>query len=242
MTPSSADIFDLIDSSWPPERMRQEGPWVIRQDTSGSKRTMAASLAAGEDESGALAAIPQAEAAMAALEQPLLFQIRGPSGPLDAALEARGYSVVDPCTIYAIRAEALAAPVPHATAWSLWEPLEIQKEIWAEGGITAGRLAIMDRASAPKTSIIGRVDDRAAGAAFISGSGDLAMIHGVETLSAYRRKGVGRWIMVAACNWCVENRIDWLTLITVNSNVAANALYTSIGMTAVGQYHYRIRD
>ncbi|WP_147126372.1 GNAT family N-acetyltransferase [Shimia ponticola] len=242
MTPHAADIFDLIDRSWPPEAMRRDGIWVIRQDSSGSKRTMAASLAPGANEDTAPAEIEQAEVAMTALDQPMLFQIRGPSGPLDQALGERGYRIVDPCTIYAIRAEALAAPVPHATAWSLWEPLAIQKEIWAEGGIGPGRLAIMERAGAPKTSIIGRVNDRAAGAAFVSGAGSLAMIHGVETLADYRRKGVARWMMVAACNWCIENGIDWLTLITVNDNLAANALYTSIGMTPVGQYHYRIRD
>jgi len=203
---------------------------------------MAASLAPGEDEEAALLHLDQAEAAMAGLNQPMMFQIRGVAGPLDQALEARGYAVVDRCTIYAVEAAKLAKPVPHATAWSLWEPLEIQKEIWAEGGIGPGRLAIMSRAGDPKTSIIGRVDDRAAGTAFVSGAGKLAMIHGVETLAAYRRKGVGRWMMVAACNWCLEHGIDWLTLITVNDNVASNALYTSIGMTAVGQYHYRIRD
>lgn len=242
MMPTASEIFDLIDSSWPPERMHQEGPWIIRQDTSGSKRTMAASMVLGSDVTDALAQLETAETTMKGLGQPCMFQIRGASDALDDALDARGYAVVDRCTIYAIRAKELAGPIPHATAWWLWEPLEIQKEIWAEGGIGPGRLAIMDRAASPKTSVIGRVDDRAAGAAFVSGAGKLAMIHGVETLAEHRRKGVGRWMMRAACNWCLENGIEWLTLITVNENVAANALYTSIGMSAVGQYHYRIQD
>lgn len=242
MTPTPQQIFDLVDQSWPPERLTHHGPWVIRQDTSGSKRTMAASLATAQDEARALDDLVAAEDQMQTLGQPLLFQIRLPDGALDAGLAGQGYGVIDRCTIYAGRVADLTHPLAHARAMPVWPPLQIQKEIWADGGIHAARRRIMARASRPKTSIIGRMDDRAAGAAFLSAHGRLAMVHALETLSQHRRKGVGRLMMTAAANWSAKQGIEWLSVIVLNNNLPARALYASLGMQAVGHYHYRIKD
>ena len=236
--PSQADIFDLIDVSWPPETARQVGPWVVRQDSSGSKRVMAASLASGH----APSAFDAAERAMSDLGQPLLFQIRGDQADLDAALAARGYAVIDRCTIYVGQAQSLSAQLAPATAWPVWPPLACQKEVWEAGGISKGRQAIMDRAPMPKTTVLGRTMDTPVGAGFVSANGRLAMIHAVEVLSDYRRRGVARLMMQSAANWCVSQGVDWLSLITTDDNAASNALYLNMGMSTIGTYHYRIKE
>ena len=43
----------------------------------------------------------------------------------------------------------------------------------------------------------------------------------------------------AAAFWAQGQGVTWLTLVTTQVNTGANALYTSLGMTLVGQYHYR---
>jgi len=236
--PSASAIFDLIDRSWPPVATSQVGPWMIRQGSGGSKRVMAASLLPGQS----LGDFEAAEAAMAALNQPALFQIRGENADLDAALEARGYDVIDRCTIFAAPAADLAADIKPAMAWAVWPPLACQREVWQAGGIGPGRIAIMERAPHPKAAFIGRLGDAPVGAAFVAGLGDLAMVHAVETLAAHRKKGVGRLMMQAAANWCLDHGIRWLTLITTDDNRPSIALYSNLGMNPVGTYHYRIKE
>ena len=236
--PSHSEVFDLIDVSWPPETVRQVGPWAIRQDSSGSKRVMAASLVPGHASSD----FEAAERAMSDLGQPHLFQILGDQAQLDATLDARGYAVIDRCTIYAGLAQDMSAKLAPATAWPVWPPLACQKEIWEAGGISEGRQAIMARAPMPKTAVLGRTMDTPVGAGFVSASGSLAMIHAVEVLSDYRRRGVARLMMHSAANWCVSQGVDWLALITTDDNVASNALYSNMGMSAIGTYHYRIKE
>ena len=239
MSALTADaIFELIDHSWPPEAAHRAGPWIIRKDSSGSKRAMAASAvepATPED-------LGLAEAQMEAMGQPLLFQIRGPGGALDQMLDSAGYAVIDRCTIYAIEAKEMVADIPPARAWCTWEPLAAQMEIWDAGGIGPGRIAIMHRTTGLKTAILGRAEDSPAGTAFVSAHKDLAMIHAVETLARFRRRGVARLMMQRAAGWCVANGVRWLTLITTDDNGPSNALYLNMGMQAVSQYHYRIKD
>ncbi|MGR3491815.1 MAG: GNAT family N-acetyltransferase [Shimia sp.] len=291
MTPREADIFALIDRSWPPAAAQEVEGWLIRKGLGGSKRTMAATRlsdegsprpwvgarddwepqkpsqergvrspvngvespslgegrglpggAAGRTGGGGALSVASAERAMGGLCQPLMFQIRGEDRALDAELHALGYAIVDPCVIYAGRAEKLAAPLPPVRCWTLWPPLAIQRDIWAEGGIGPGRVDIMERAGGPKASILARIDDQPAGAGFVSSTGGLAMLHALETRAKHRRKGVGRDMMRAAANWCVAHGIEWLTLIVTERNAAARQLYEGLGMTEVGRYHYRIKE
>ena len=92
--------------------------------------------------------IPRAEAAMQALGQPRLFMIRKGDEALDAALEARGYKVVDPVNLYvAPVADVATERPPRITTFTVWEPLAIQIDMWAEGGIGPGGFAAVRVAS-----------------------------------------------------------------------------------------------
>ncbi|MBQ2261325.1 MAG: GNAT family N-acetyltransferase [Loktanella sp.] len=235
--PSAQQCYDVIDTTWPPEARQRLGPWTIRFDPSGSSRVSAATADAPWQSDD----ITQAAEAMRAAGQRPLFMIRDQDAGLDRELVGLGYLIKDPVNIYAAPvAEIATVRPPPVTTFEVWPPLAAQVEIWAAGGIRAGRLAIMDRAPMPKTTILGRLHDRPAGTLFVGIAADCAMIHALEIAQAHRRQGLARQVTIAAAFWAQANGAHWLTLVATRANAGAHALYTSLGMGVVGQYHYRI--
>lgn len=231
--------FEVIDGTWPAFRYERHGPWVFRCGQGGGSRVSATTLA----EAGVIATdadIDRAETAMQDMGQSRIFMVRPGEADLDRQLERRGYVIKDPVTIYTCDPQQLMSEqIPLVTVFSVWEPLAIMREIWAAGGIGPERLAVMGRAAGPKTGFLARHRDKPAGVAFAAIHDGVAMVHAVEILPHQRRAGMGRWIMRAAAFWAAENQADTLAVICTVQNVAANALYASLGMQAVGQYHYR---
>ncbi len=234
---NQATLYPAVEATWPPTRCFRAGPWTIRDGAGGGKRASAATAEAPVTE----ADIATLEAEMAALDQPSLVMIRAGEEALDQMLEVAGYAIVDPVVLYAAPVARLAEPPPHLAAFPHWPRLAAADEIWAEGGIGAARLAVMDRAAGPKTAILARADDTPAGAAFVAIHGQTAMIHAVEVAPALRRKGAARHMMQAAACWAEAEGATTLALAVTTRNAAARALYASLGMAVVGQYHYRMK-
>ena len=238
MRPDAARLYDVLDVTWPAARFVEDGPWMLREGLGGGQRVSAATALGPVAETD----IAVAEQAMAGFGQPSIFMIRGEDDALDNLLEARGYPVVDPVNLYVAKSRDLAAEMNISSAIPAWPPLALQREIWTDGGIGAGRLAVMDRAAAPKTTILGRTSDTPGGTAFVAAHEDVAMVHAIEVAEVERRKGIGRRLMNASANWAVAQGIEWLSLIVTKANVPANALYRKLGMEALGGYHYRRLD
>ncbi|MGH1459940.1 MAG: GNAT family N-acetyltransferase [Paracoccaceae bacterium] len=241
MTPEPR-YFDVIDATWPASSTQHIGGFVVRDGRdasgrSGGKRVSAASQTGAQFDPADIDAV---EAAQRAMGQTPLFMIRGGDTALDSALAARGYSVMDPVTLYAAPIDAMIGdPPPKVSTFCIWEPLAIQRDIWAAAGIGPARMAIMERAGAPKTSILGRMKDHPAGTAFVAIHDGIAMVHAMEVLPEQRRQGWGRYAMRRAAIWAREHGATEMTLLCVKDNAAANGLYSSIGMAPVGEYHYR---
>jgi GNAT superfamily N-acetyltransferase len=234
--PDIHKLYAVIDGTWPSSAKQALGPWTIRLDSGGGSRVSAATaeLAAGD------ADIPQAEAAMREAGQVPLFMIRAGYEALDRHLAARGYQIKDVSNLYAAPiADVATQRPPPVTSFEVWPPLAAQLEIWAEGGIGSGRIAVMDRARHPKTTLMGRLSDRPAGTVYVGVAADCAMIHALEISDQHRRQGLARHLTRAAAFWAQDNGAAYLTLVTTQANIGANALYASLGMTLVGQYHYR---
>jgi len=232
--PDPSRLFQVLDATWPAAARIENGPWTIRQGLGGGQRVSAATAdgEANEDQIGL------AEQAMRALGQRPLFMIRG-GNALDTWLDARGYDIVDPVTLYCAKTETLAGPVPLTAAIPSWPPLAVQSNIWEAGGVTAARRAVMARATGPKTSLLGRLGDVPCGSAFVAIDSDIAMLHALEVLQDNRCNGVGRTLVTAAANWARTRGADWFTLAVTTANEAANALYQSLRMSVAGTYHYR---
>ncbi|MBN2907647.1 MAG: GNAT family N-acetyltransferase [Rhodobacteraceae bacterium] len=234
MTPS--DIFAAQEATWPPAAKTRVGPWCIRDGQGGGKRVSAASAEAPVT----AADIPLAEAAMADLGQPALFMIRPGDEDLDAALAARGYRVVDPVTILSAPLATVATqPPPPVSAFTVWEPLAIMQELWDENDIGPARRAVMARVQGPKTAILGRQNDRAAGVAFAAVDGEICFVHAVAVSDAHRRQGTAINMMRAAAFWAQDQGATSLAVLVVEANRGACALYASLGLANVGHYHYR---
>lgn len=239
--PTTALIFEVGEATWPPASARRLGPWVIREGKGGGQRVSAATQADPERPAGA-GDIAAAEAAMEALGQPKLFQIRPGEEALDAALEACGYEIVDPVTTWIIPTKDLAIPANRpamGTTFATFPPLALMREIWAEGGIGAGRLAVMARGTSPKTALLTRLGDHPAGLAYLGIHKRVAMLHALHVVPAQRRHGAARALLHEAGFWAQAHGADWLTLYVTRANVSANALYASLGMREAGAYHYR---
>jgi ribosomal protein S18 acetylase RimI-like enzyme len=231
MTPDT--LAEVMEATWPPRSHHSLGPFTLRDGAGGGKRVSAASLAR-----------PFTEADLAALEtampEPLML-VRAREEALDAALDARGWRIVDPVVAYAAPVADLTADLPFLTAFAHWPPLEIARSIWAEGGIGPARIAVMDRVTGPRAALLGRIDDRSAGVAFVACHGTEAMVHALEVRESHRRQGLGESLLHAAANWAAEQGATRLSLVVTRQNAAARALYTRLGMQVVGQYHYRMK-
>lgn len=230
--------FHLLDATWPAASVRQVGPWLIRDGQGGGSRVSAATAMSPVRAQE----LSIAELAMQDLGQPALFMIRPGDADLDAQLAATGYVIKDPVLAYTAPVASLAShDLPAKTVFRAWPPLALQAEIWASAGIGPARLAIMDRVAGPKTSFLGRVQDQPAGCAFVACHGPQAMLHALEVVPAFRRQGLGRHLVMAAARWAKDQGAETMALVVTRANSGANALYTSLGMGVVGQYHYRIR-
>jgi GNAT superfamily N-acetyltransferase len=238
MGPDLDRLFAASEATWPPAEARRVGPWMIRTGLGGGSRASAAT-AAGPVTKGDLAL---AETAMRNLGQSCLFMLRGEDDPLDPLLAAAGYEIKDPVTIYSADLTTFAPDrPPPAFTFEVWPPLAAQVEIWAEGGIGASRLAVMERVRGPKTTILGREGDAPAGTLFAAIHDGICLTHAIETAERYRRKGVARRMITAAAFWARAWGAGTLALLVTRANLPANRLYASMGMQAVGQYHYRIK-
>lgn len=236
MMPNAARLYEVIDGTWPATKVQRQGSFLLRRGDGGGQRVSAATaigLVTPAD-------IEAAEDAMRSMDQPRLFQIRAGDEALDEMLAARGYAIVDPVNLYVAPVDALATRrPPPVTAFCVWEPLAIQIDIWAKGGIGPGRLAVMHRAKGPKTSILGRLNDHPGGTAFVAIHDGVAMIHALEVLPHQRKQGMAGWFMRLAAFWALGHGATHLAVVCTQANTAANALYASLGMALVGQYHYR---
>jgi len=234
MTPDQ--LYPLVEATWPAAALHRHGPWLVREGQGGGQRVSSATAEGPVSDSD----IALAETVQAGLGQPPLFMIRHGDSTLDALLAARGYLRHDPVVAYAAPAAQLAEPAPNPmTAFALWPPLAIAAALWAEAGIGPGRLAVMDRVTGPKTSILGRANDRASGVAFVACAGNRAMLHALEVTPGQRRQGSANNILRVAAGWAQNQGAITFSLVVTEANTAAHALYASLGMQVVGQYHYR---
>lgn len=226
-------LAEVMEATWPPLHRWQLGRFTLRDGAGGGKRVSAASCEGKFTE----ADLDAAEAAMA---DPLML-IRPGDEALDAALNARGWRIVDPVVAYAAPVDRLTAELPFLSAIPNWPPLAIARALWEDGGIGPDRVAVMERVEGPKTAILARKGDRPAGVAFAACHGVEAMLHALEVRPDLRQQGVGQNLLHAAANWAATQGATRLSLVVTRQNAAANALYTRLGMECVGQYHYRMK-
>lgn len=232
--PAPEKLWGAMRAGWPPAATSSAGGFVIRDGAGGGSRVSAATP------SGDTWDILAAESAMRALNQPPLFQITPQDSALDTDLAARGYTLQDESTfLIAPTARIGAEPPKPVSAFAVWPPLAIQRDLWSEGGIGPARLAVMARAAQPKAAILGRIRDRAAGTGFVAIHDGIAFVHALHVLPEFRRLGLAHHMMRRAARWARAEGADWLALVVTRANAPAQALYRGMGMAETTHYHYR---
>jgi GNAT superfamily N-acetyltransferase len=171
-----------------------------------------------------------------------MFRVADGDLRLREALLVRGYAPETPTAIMTADCAALQAEVPAMTTFTIWPPLAIQSDLWAAGNITPARQAVMPRVLPPHTTVLGRLDDRAAGSAFVVADGPVAMIHAIEVAPQFRRRGLAGWMIRTAAVWATEQGAARLGLAVSRANTGARATYDRLGFHEVGSYGYWARD
>lgn len=234
--PDARALQAAVAATWPAHRSQRCGPFTLRDGRGGGKRASAATAEGpvGPED------LATAEAAMRGMGMPPLFMVRDGETTLDTMLADAGYTKLDPTAIHAAALADLAMGAPAPTAsFHLWEPLAIQREIWAEGGISHARVAVMMRAPGDKTALLGRMGGHAVAAGFAAIHERIAMVHALEVRPAARRRGAGRALMLEAARWAMARQARTLAVACTEANTAANTLYAAMGLTRVAHYHYR---
>jgi ribosomal protein S18 acetylase RimI-like enzyme len=227
------ELFAVLTATWPAAEILRLGPFTLRRGAGGGNRTSAATL------DGPLGDLADAEAAMRAWGQRPLFQLRPGEDALDRVLEARGYRLHEPSVLYAAPSERLAAPVGLA-AIPCEAPLACMVETWAAEGVGPARLAVMDRAPEPRTWLLGRLEERPMGCAFVAVASGVAMLSALVVAPDARRRGLAARMARGAAAWAAAAGAATFGLAVTQANAPARALYESLGMAEAARYHYRI--
>lgn len=229
------DLLAAMAESWPPEAVLPFGPWTLRRAPGAGNRVTCAT-AAGLVTAADITSLAEAQRGQG---QTPTVMLRDAEGALDSLLAAQGWRMGEEVVLYHAPLTAFAPPAVM-TAFPLWPPLGVMRLIWEEDGTGPAKQRVMDRAPDPKTAILGRTGDRAAGAAFVTIVRGVAFLHALAVSPALRRQGTARNILCAAATWARETGATSLALAVTRGNAGARSLYASLGMEVVGQYHYRI--
>lgn len=224
-----------LAATWPAAEYAAHGGLRVGRGMGGGGRVSSA-VAVGDWTVGDLDA---AEAQHAAWGQPALFAVDRADTALADALRGRGYRPLRPTLVLECDVAALAAqPVPPVTALEAWPPLAIQRGIWNDQGIGPARQAVMDRVAVPRISILGRVEDRAAGTAFVAVHDGIAMLHALAVLPRWRRRGLAGWMVRRAADFAARQGAGRLMLAVTEPNADARALYDRLGFSEAGRMDY----
>ncbi|MCB5408542.1 GNAT family N-acetyltransferase [Pseudogemmobacter faecipullorum] len=233
MTPAA--LAGLMEATWPPAATRRLGRFLLRDGAGGGKRVSAASL-----EGADLPDAADLRAAETAMEEPLFVVFPGGEA-FDALLASRGYDMIDPVVAYRAPVAVLRRDLAPLATFAHWPPLEMVRDLWAEGGIGPARVRVMERVAGPHTAILARLGIRSAGAVFVACHGGEAMLHALEVTPAQRRRGAAGNLLAAAADWAAAQGAETLSLVVTERNLAARALYERAGMVMAGKYHYRLK-
>lgn len=229
------DLAAAFRSTWPAAEYAAAGGFRVGRGMGAGGRAGSARMAGPWGESD----IDRVVRIQRDWGEPPLVAVDDDDAALAAALQARGWLRHQPTLVLQAPVAGLTdREIPPVTAMSLWPPLAIQRDIWADQGIDAARQAVMERAPMPKAAILGRVQDRAGGAAFVAVHGPVAMIHAIAVLPALRRMGLAGWMIRRAAAFAASHGAARLALAVRQSNEGALALYAGLGFTPCGGYSY----
>lgn len=229
-------IARVVAATWPGAEEAQTDAFTCRRGLNGGRRASGATpkRAVTTDD------LPEAIRIMQGWGQTPMIAVREDQLDLAALLDAEGWRDHDHSTYFVGPISAMTTEKPPRTStFAIWEPLAIMVDLWAANEIPGPRIDVMRRATCPKTTILGRTENRPAGCVYVGAHESMAMIHSLVIAPEFRRKGLAGHMMRAAAHWAADQGCSQMALLVGRDNKPAHALYTSLGMAPVGSYHYR---
>ena len=230
-------------AAWPALETAAFDGWLWRFSDGGSQRANSVSTLdyRGDDIE---ASIDEAEQRYTLRGAPPMFQVSDVSMPcnLDNRLERRGYRINDPCTTLVKACE----PQPGDTGVVY---LDRASAGWFDcyaSVITPSRQRTAPRIleRVPSTGVFCGVeqDGRIIATALGVPRDGVIIAECVATLSQERGKGAASRVMRGLEAWAAARGCRHIALQAVVTNVAAQALYNSLGYREHGRYHLRVKD
>jgi N-acetylglutamate synthase len=242
-------IEELAANAVPAAVVQEVDGWRLRYNYGVTRRAnsvLAHSVGARID---LAAKIAYAERFYARRNLPVRFQVCPASLPveLDAALEERGYTVPAPTSVQVAPVSALSGVDPGAA-----DVAEQFDEPWlaayvAGEGVTdpraiAARGAMLQHVGPPCGYGAIRIDGQIAAVAQGVVERGWLGIFTVQTLPAFRRRGLARQVLSALAAWAATQGAQNAYLQVLSSNAPAVNLYTQMGFATLYEYWYRERE
>lgn len=230
------DVDLLVHEAWPAWEQRALGDWVLRYAGGVTKRANSV-LALGEPDD-LDAAVQEAEDFYAARGVPCAFSVGASTPPaLDRALEARGYTLVDPTVVMcgSVTADPVVPVRVEKQPWDGW-----LRTWWEVDGRYATGLESAERIITGVPAWYAAVEEDGTPVAVGRGvpQGDVLGVYCMATLPAHRRRGLVRAVLRALA---AASGLRDAYLVVTERNTAAQALYAGEGLRPRGRYHYRVR-
>ncbi len=237
----------LAVTAWPPAVQERLEGWRLGFDRGVTRRansTLPNSLTAETDPETLIAEVERRYRTRGLAP---CFKISPAAAPadLDRRLEARGYGAEGHSLVLTAGPGGVsgsAAPAPGVTSQLLEDAAPAWcAACWPEVGPAEAeaRAAIAGRIESPRAFALATVEGQPAGAAAIACSKGWACITAVNTLSAWRRRGVAWTLMAVLADWAMRQAAEGLYLQVEADNAAARALYDRLGFGIAYPYHYR---
>ena len=237
----------LAVTAWPPATQERLKGWELGFDRGVTRRANSALCNRLEPEAEPGALIAEVERRYRARGLAPCFKISPAAAPadLDRRLAARGYDAEGHSLVLTAEPETVAgraAPAPGVTLQMMGEPTKDWcGACWPGAGAIEdeARTALAGRIEPPRAFALARIEDEPAGAAAIACRSGRACITAVNTVAAWRRRGVAWTLIAGLTDWAIRQGADGLYLQVAVDNRPARALYDRLCFGPAYAYHYR---
>lgn len=232
----AARLFALSARLWPAAETEALGPWLLRSDSSTTKRANALGVFGAPDRP-LDQAMAEARAWYEARGRRPLAQIRLEDRAVRDWLAARGSAPFDETHALVLPLPAGGAPEDLRVA-AAPEPPEVWARIESHGPEDfPARLAVMRRPELRRFVTLYE-GEAALGAAYVAAAEDLALIAAVSVRPEAQGRGLGRALMGAALAQAADLGAELAAVQVEAANAPARRLYARLGFQEAFRYAY----
>ena len=243
---SEVDQYLLgLEQSWPPETLEVRDGWRLRAAPGAGRRVNSAMRPGGPT------AITSAEFDLIegfytqrGAAPTIQFGASETSTDLDEQMAARGYAMDVEALLYdAPLASIDASTAKEVRVLQVRTPLAELDRVWARGGVSAARRAVMERGDPATSSIfIARLGAKLSGALFASVAEERVYAHALYVSEDARRSGVANTLLGACATFGAKCGADRFGAPVETQNAPSRALFEKIGCAAIGAYRYYVKS